>query len=220
MPTAHANGPHALQLAIEHLAVERGSRRVIDGLSMRVDGGMPTVLVGPNGAGKTTLIRTIAGLINPVSGTIALQGGDPEKDLAAQAHYVGHLNALKPSLTVEENLQFWARYLGGGSAVASSIIDRALEAFALTALAGIPAGYLSAGQKRRACLARLLVTPRPLWLLDEPTVSLDSASVALLARQIDAHAAGGGLVIAATHIPLGLTQAQRVDLGSIRESAA
>ncbi len=219
MPTATANGPHALQLAIEHLAVERGSRRVIDGLTMRVEGGTPTVLVGPNGSGKTTLIRTIAGLISPVSGTIALQGGDQEKDLAAEAHYVGHLNALKPSLTVEENLIFWARYLGGG-AVAKATIEAALEAFALTALAGIPAGYLSAGQKRRACLARLLVTPRPLWLLDEPTVSLDTASVALLARQIDAHAAGGGLVIAATHIPLGLSKEQRVDLGNARESAA
>lgn len=219
MPTAHSNGPHALQLVIEQLAVERGTRRVIDGLSMRVEGGTPTVLVGPNGSGKTTLIRTIAGLINPVSGTIALSGGDPEKDLAAEAHYVGHLNALKPSLTVEENLTFWARYLGGGT-VAMATIEDALEAFALTALAGIPAGYLSAGQKRRACLARLLVTPRPLWLLDEPTVSLDTASVALLARQIDAHAAEGGLVIAATHIPLGLSQEQRVDLGNARESAA
>lgn len=219
MPTAHANGPHTLQLVIEQLAVERGTRRVIDGLTIRVDSGMPTVLVGPNGAGKTTLIRTIAGLLQPAAGTMTLMGGDQEKDIAAEAHYVGHLNALKPSLTVEENLQFWARYLGGG-AVASSTIDDALEAFALTALAGIPAGYLSAGQKRRACLARLLVTPRPLWLLDEPTVSLDTASVALLARQIDAHAAGGGLVLAATHIPLGLAREQRVDLGTIRETAA
>ncbi len=207
-----------MQLAIEHLAVERGSRRVIDGLTLRVEGGTPVVLTGPNGSGKTTLIRTIAGLINPVSGSIALNGGDPEKDLAAEAHYVGHLNALKPSLTVEENLAFWARYLGNG-AVTQSSIEPALEAFALTSLAGVPAGYLSAGQKRRACLARLLVTPRPLWLLDEPTVSLDAGSVQMLARQIDAHAAGGGLVIAATHIPLGLAREQRVDLGAMRETA-
>ena len=207
-----------MQLEIELLAVERGSRRVIDGLTLRVEGGTPVVLTGPNGSGKTTLIRTIAGLINPVSGSIALNGGDPEKDIAAEAHYVGHLNALKPSLTVEENLAFWARYLGNG-AVTQSSIEPALEAFALTSLAGVPAGYLSAGQKRRACLARLLVTPRPLWLLDEPTVSLDAGSVQMLARQIDAHAAGGGLVIAATHIPLGLAREQRVDLGAMRETA-
>lgn len=204
-------------LAIENLVVERGARRVVDGLSFTVAAGEALVLVGPNGAGKTTVIRTVAGLIRPVSGSITLTGGDPERDLAAEAHYVGHLNALKPSLTVEENLRFWADYLGPGSPAS---VDEALAAFALEPLAMIPAGYLSAGQKRRACLARLVATPRPIWLLDEPTVSLDAASVALLAGRIAAHVAAGGLVLAATHIPLGLASERRLELGIAREAAA
>jgi len=148
---------------------------------------------------------------------IALEGGDADKELPAQAHYIGHLNALKPSLTVEENLRFWADYLGAGAAAS---IDEALAAFDLEPLASIPAGYLSAGQKRRACLARLIATPRPLWLLDEPTVSLDAASVRLLAECVAQHLAGGGLVLAATHIPLGLARERRLELSAARSAAA
>jgi heme exporter protein A len=207
-----------VRLSVENLVVERGSRRILDGVSFRVDAGEALVLIGPNGAGKTTLIRTVAGLIGAADGSIRLDGGDPDKDVAQQAHYIGHLNALKPSLTVEENLRFWAEYLGGSS-VAGAAIDEALAAFDLDALAMIPAGYLSAGQKRRACLARLVATVRPLWLLDEPTVSLDAASVQLLARQVARHAAGGGLVLAATHIPLGLASERRLELGT-RSGAA
>jgi heme exporter protein A len=204
-------------LSIENLLVERGQRRVVQDLSFTVAAGEAVVLVGPNGAGKTTIIRCVAGLIHPVSGQITLSGGDAERDLAAQAHYIGHLNALKPSLTVEENLRFWADYLGSGS---TTTIDEALAAFDLEALAMIPAGYLSAGQKRRACLARLVATPRPIWLLDEPTVSLDSASVNLLARRIGAHVEAGGLLLAATHIPLGLASERRLEIGVLRPEAA
>jgi heme exporter protein A len=207
-----------VRLSVENLVVERGSRRILDGVSFRVDEGEALVLIGPNGAGKTTLIRTVAGLIGAAGGSIRIEGGDPEKDVAQQAHYIGHLNALKPSLTVEENLRFWAEYLGGSS-VDGAAIDKALAAFDLDPLAMIPAGYLSAGQKRRACLARLVATARPLWLLDEPTVSLDAASVQLLARQVARHAAGGGLVLAATHIPLGLASERRLELG-VRSAAA
>ena len=207
-----------MRLSVENLVVERGSRRILDGVSFHVDAGEALVLIGPNGAGKTTLIRTVAGLIGAADGSIRLDGGDPDKDVAQQAHYIGHLNALKPSLTVEENLRFWAEYLGGSS-VNGAAIDEALAAFDLDALAMIPAGYLSAGQKRRACLARLVATVRPLWLLDEPTVSLDAASVQLLARQVARHAAGGGLVLAATHIPLGLASERRLELG-MRSAAA
>ena len=207
-----------MRLSVKHLVVDRGVRRIVDDLSFAVDAGEALVLVGPNGAGKTTVIRTVAGLIGVAGGSIALEGGDSERELPAQAHYIGHLNALKPSLTVEENLRFWAAYLGGG-AVHGAAIDAALVAFDLEPLAMIPAGYLSAGQKRRACLARLIVTPRPLWLLDEPTVSLDAASVALLARQVGQHAAGGGLVLAATHIPLGLAAERRLEIG-FRSAAA
>jgi heme exporter protein A len=207
-----------VRLSVENLVVERGARRILDGVSFAVGAGEALVVVGPNGAGKTTLIRTVAGLIGAAEGSIRLEGGDPEKDVSQQAHYVGHLNALKPSLTVEENLQFWAAYLGGAPASAAAI-DDALAAFDLEPLAIIPAGYLSAGQKRRACLARLVATPRPVWLLDEPTVSLDAASVQLLARQVARHAAGGGLVLAATHIPLGLDGERRLEIG-VRSAAA
>ena len=206
-----------MRLAIEHLVVDRGARRIVDGLSFAVVAGDALVLVGPNGAGKTTVIRTVAGLIGAAGGTIALEGGDADKELPAQAHYIGHLNALKPSLTVEENLRFWAQYLGAGT---QGSIDRALAAFDLEPLASIPAGYLSAGQKRRACLARLIATPRPLWLLDEPTVSLDAASVRLLADCVAQHLAGGGLVLAATHIPLGLASERRLELSASRSAAA
>ncbi len=206
-----------MRLAIEHLVVDRGARRIVDGLSFAVVAGDALVLVGPNGAGKTTVIRTVAGLIGAAGGTIALEGGDADKELPAQAHYIGHLNALKPSLTVEENLRFWADYLGAGAAAS---IDEALAAFDLEPLASIPAGYLSAGQKRRACLARLIATPRPLWLLDEPTVSLDAASVRLLAECVAQHLAGGGLVLAATHIPLGLARERRLELSAARSAAA
>jgi heme exporter protein A len=205
-----------LRLVVENLVVDRGARRIVDGLSFAVEAGEALVLVGPNGAGKTTVIRTVAGLIGAAGGTIALEGGDAEKELSAQAHYIGHLNALKPSLTVEENLRFWAEYLGAGT---QASIDEALVAFDLEPLAAIPAGYLSAGQKRRACLARLIATPRPLWLLDEPTVSLDAASVKLLANCVGTHLAEGGLVLAATHIPLGLTSERRLEIG-MRSAAA
>jgi heme exporter protein A len=207
-----------VRLSVKNLVVDRGARRIVDDLSFTVEAGEALVLVGPNGAGKTTVIRTVAGLIGVAGGSIALEGGDAERDLPAQAHYIGHLNALKPSLTVEENLRFWAAYLGGG-AVDGAAIDAALVAFDLEPLAMIPAGYLSAGQKRRACLARLIATPRPLWLLDEPTVSLDAASVALLAKQVGQHVAGGGLVLAATHIPLGLASERRLEIG-VRSAAA
>ncbi len=207
--------PSLVRLAVEHLVVDRGARRIVDGLTFTVDAGEALVLVGPNGAGKTTVIRTVAGLIGVAGGTIALEGGDADRELAAQAHYIGHLNALKPSLTVEENLRFWADYLGAGR---QASIDDALVAFDLEPLASIPAGYLSAGQKRRACLARLIATPRPLWLLDEPTVSLDAASVRLLAECVAQHLASGGLVLAATHIPLGLATERRLEISAAQSA--
>ncbi|MGD9829626.1 MAG: heme ABC exporter ATP-binding protein CcmA [Hyphomicrobiaceae bacterium] len=182
----------------------RGGRTILHGVSFTVAAGEALVLTGPNGAGKTTLIRTVAGLLPPLSGVVSLDGGDDARDLAEQAHYVGHLNAVKPGLTVAENARFWADFLGGSGQAAWA----ALERFRLDALAEIPAAYLSAGQKRRLSLARLLVAPRPLWLLDEPTVSLDQASRLLVAEAIDAHLAAGGLVLAATHLPLGLAKAR------------
>ena len=171
------------------------------------------MLVGPNGAGKTTLLRTIAGFLRPAAGTIHLEGGGDELSVAEQAHFIGHANAIKAHLTVRENVVFWAKYLGG-AADAEARVDAALEHFAISALAEFPAAYLSAGQKRRVGLARLLVAARPLWLLDEPTVSLDAASTKVLGAAVNAHLANGGLVIAATHLPLGFARAREFDVAA------
>lgn len=192
---------------VEGLTVSRGGRAVLSDVSLTVAAGEALLLTGPNGSGKTTLLRTIAGFLAPEAGRIALEGLAADAESAGQMHFVGHLNGIKPSLTVAENLAFWSRYLGGiGASDGLSRLD-------LDALAHIPAGYLSAGQKRRLGLSRLLAAPRPLWLLDEPTVSLDAASVELLAGLIGEHLSGGGLAIAASHVPLGIRAARELRLG-------
>lgn len=208
-----------MQLLAKDLVVDRAGRRIINKLSFAVSSGETLLLTGRNGAGKTTLIRTLAGYLTPMEGSISLQGFTEDRDQREACHYIGHLNADKASLTVLENLRFWQRYLGGGTIPASSDEAReklwaALERFAIDPLADIPAGYLSAGQKRRLGLARLLVAYRPLWLLDEPTVSLDVQSTGLLAGVIESHLATGGLVVAATHLPLGLANARELKLGA------
>lgn len=209
-----------MNLAVEHLCVARGARLVIDQLSFSLAAGEAMLLTGPNGAGKTTLIRAIAGFLAPISGSIRIEGGDSERDVVEHCHYVGHLNGIKGALTVEENLAFWARFLGSGDpAGEGSRIETALARFDLEALAGIPANYLSAGQKRRAGLARLLVADRPVWLLDEPSVSLDAASTDLLAAVVSEHAEAGGLVLAATHLPLGFAKTRELRLGPHAEAA-
>lgn len=212
-----------VQIQIRDLVVARAGRRVIDGLSFEVYSGEALLLTGRNGAGKTTLIRTLAGYLEPQSGTIDLNGWDKQRDMRESCHYVGHLDSNKASLSVIENLRFWQAYLGDAIAPTGALHDRlwsALERFEIDALADIPAGYLSAGQKRRLGLARLLVAERPVWLLDEPTVSLDARSTALLAGLIDAHVAAGGLVVAATHLPLGLATAHELRLGEQVAAAA
>lgn len=194
-----------MKLVADKLVIARGMRIVIDAVSFELARGGAMILTGPNGAGKTTLIRAIAGFLPLQAGSIGLQGGDAERELPELCHYVGHANGVKSSLTVAENLEFWAAYLTPGETRQDRIarLDRAMSAFNLLALEDIPGGYLSAGQKRRLGLARLLLAERPVWLLDEPTVSLDTASTALLATAVKAHAATGGLTIAATHLPLG-----------------
>jgi heme exporter protein A len=187
------------RLVGEHLACERGGREVFRDVSFTLDAGRALALVGPNGAGKSSLLRLTAGLVRPVAGTLALEGFDPELSVPEQAHYLGHLDALKPALTVAENLDFWIRALGGTAGLS---LEAALDHVALGRLAELPAQYLSAGQRRRLALARLLVVHRPLWLLDEPTTALDVASQARLFELIAAHLAAGGLVMAATHQPL------------------
>lgn len=203
-----------MRLTAEDIAIRRGSRLVIDGLSFAIEGGEALLLTGPNGSGKTTLLRGIAGFLPPDSGIFTLQGGNPELEIGEQSHYVGHANGIKAGLSVGENLEFWAAYLDPEKSSTDRherVLD-ALEGLKLLALEDIPAAYLSAGQKRRLGLGRLLVAERPIWLLDEPTVSLDAASVALVAGIVKTHVAGGGIAIAATHIPLGLDSARELRL--------
>jgi len=204
-----------MKLVADRLGSIRGGRKLFSELSFAVEAGEALLLLGPNGAGKTTLIRTIAGLLGPAAGAIRIDGGDAERSVGEQCHYVGHLNALKSSLTVEENAAFWCRFLGGRRVV----INNALEAFGLAHLRDIPAAYLSAGQKRRLSLARVLLAERPVWLLDEPTVSLDSAAQTALARAVEGHLAAGGVVVAATHAPLGLPNSRELHLGGRAEAA-
>ena len=204
-----------MKLVADRLSSIRGGRKLFSELSFAVAAGEALLLLGPNGAGITTLIRTIAGLLSPAAGAIRIDGGEAERSVGEQCHYVGHLNALKSGLTVEENAAFWCRFLGGRR----DGLDVALEAFGLAALRDIPAAYLSAGQKRRLGLARVLLAERPVWLLDEPTVSLDSAAQTALARAVAGHLAAGGVVVAATHVPLGLPNSRELHLGGSVEAA-
>ena len=173
------------------------------------------MLLGANGAGKTTLLKTIAGLLPPAAGHIELSAGNSELPLAERAHYVGHANGVRTSLSVAENAIFWAQFLGNST----RNVQPALERFGLDALASVPAGYLSAGQRRRLGLVRLLLAERPLWLLDEPTTSLDAKSTATLTQVVDAHIAGGGLAIIATHLPMDLSRSRQITLAPSARAA-
>jgi heme exporter protein A len=200
-----------VRLVVEGLELWRGDRPVIEDLSFSVEGGEALVLAGPNGSGKTTLLLALAGHLAPEAGTVAIEGaGDGEP--AEHMHLIGHRDAVKQQLTVAENLGFWSRFLAGGQGGPPQI-ETALATVGLEALADVPAGYLSQGQRRRVALARLLVAPRPVWLLDEPTVSLDAASQRSLTAMIETHAGTGGITIAATHMPLGLARSRELRLG-------
>lgn len=206
-----------MQIIAEQLLIVRGARAIIEGLSFQAVSGEALLLVGENGAGKTTLLRALAGFLRLESGQLRLEGGDPEKSLAEQAHVVGHGNAVKTAFTVRENVAFWAEYEGHDDIEAK--VETALAGFGLSDLAEFPAAYLSAGQKRRLGLARLLVAQRPIWLLDEPTSSLDTASSALVTSAVNDHTAKGGIAIIATHLPLGLARARELRLERRRVAA-
>jgi heme exporter protein A len=197
-----------MRLLGSDLACFRGGRQVFSGLSFTVGGGEALVVLGPNGAGKSSLLRLVAGLVPRSGGTLWLEGGDPELTIGEQVHYLGHQDALKPSLTVDENLAFWSRYLGSGERT-----QTALAAVGLEGIAQLPAAYLSAGQRRRLSIARLIAIKRPIWLLDEPTSALDAAAQAHLAGFMGQHLAGGGLIMAAAHGPIGLAAAKELRLG-------
>jgi heme exporter protein A len=227
-----------MQLIADKLSLYRGNRLILNDISFTLAAGEALVLTGPNGAGKTTLIRAIAGFLPLASGSITLAGGAEDHDIGEQSHFVGHRDGIKGALTVEENAAFFAQYLGFSSPLVGEVARRAggggsaspqtaqdhnrssvhatLEHLGLAALADVPAAWLSAGQRRRLGLSRLLLAKRPLWLLDEPTVSLDAAAVETLARMIADHLSSGGMAIAATHIPLGLSTPRELRLGGGR----
>ncbi len=189
-------------LAIETLAVQRGERVLFKSLGFSAGAGEAVALVGANGVGKTSLLRTVAGLIRPLTGRVWFYGAagelDPDEARRFGCHLLGHQDGLKGARSAREELLFQAGWTGGAAAAAMCAADR----LGLSRLLDLPVRVLSAGQRRRLALARLIAAPRPLWLLDEPLAPLDAASRALLGEVMGEHVAGGGLILAAVHDPL------------------
>jgi heme exporter protein A len=201
-----------MRLSAVDLACHRGGRDVFAGVSFSVASGQALTVTGRNGAGKSSLLRIVVGLVRIAHGKLALEGGEAELTIAEQAHYLGHQDALKPALSVAENLRFWAAFLGARTAD----LQASLDAVGLAELADLPAAYLSAGQRRRLSIARLVAVARPIWLLDEPTSTLDASAQDRLAGFMRAHLAGGGLILAATHGTIGLGETQELRLGEAK----
>src|SRR6266404_890489 len=189
-----------MQLLGRSICCVRGGREVFSGLDFEAASGQALAVTGPNGSGKTSLLRLIAGLLAPSAGSIDLEGREIELTLPEQSHYLGHRDALKPALSVLENLSFWRDFLGGDAGAG----EQTLAQIGLGHAAHLPAAYLSAGQRRRLSIGRLLAVRRPGWLLDEPTSALDAAGQDLFAGLMRDHLASGGIIIAATHAPLGI----------------
>jgi heme exporter protein A len=202
----------ACSLHAEGLAIRRGERLLLRGVALSLAPAQALVLIGPNGVGKSSLLRVLAGLLPRAAGQLGLAGLDPREEPEAYAtriHYVGHRDGVKSALTAAENLRFWMSLLGPGKGSDAE----ALRAFGLTRLADLPAGYLSAGQKRRLALARLAAIPRALWLLDEPAAGLDADGRGCLAEAIAAHRAQGGLVVMASHGELAIPDSRVYRVG-------
>jgi heme exporter protein A len=194
-----------LRLSVNNLACERGERRIFEGVSFTLQAGEALVITGRNGAGKSSLLDILAGRLHPADGMILFSDAG-ERTLAECLHYVGHRDALKAALTAEENLTFARDFLGNPALKPRE----ALDAVGLAHAARLPVAYLSAGQRRRVALARLLVARRPLWLLDEPTSALDTASQETLRLLLESHRENGGMIAATTHSPLFLTDAKEI----------
>jgi heme exporter protein A len=198
-----------MRLTAEELSGERGGEMVFSDVSFALGAGDALVVSGPNGSGKSTLLRIVAGLLPAARGRLVFDATESFPTVASACHYLGHQNAMKTALTVAENLGFWRDFLGAPL----SPVDDALEQVGLGGLGHLPYAVLSTGQKRRAAIARLLVAHRPVWLLDEPTAGLDAASEARFGELMAAHRRDGGLIIAATHLPLGLQGAAELRMG-------
>jgi heme exporter protein A len=206
--------PERIGLAAHDISCQRGERVLFRDLSFVVQPGEGLLVTGPNGAGKTSLLRQIAGLLPLTAGRLSLEGAKPDAELPELCHYMGHLNGIKTSFTVRENLAFWADFLGEND----GSVPRALGAFGLTPLADFPAGLLSAGQKRKVALSRLYAAPRPIWLLDEPQVSLDAPSLKLLEAAIKEHLEAGGIAMVASHTALKTKFGHKIALGGKRKT--
>ena len=199
-----------MRLIAENLSGERGGQPVFSDVGFTLGDGQALTVTGPNGSGKSTLLRVIAGLLPNVGGSVRLEGGGEDfQTIASAAHYLGHLNAMKPTLTLQENLAFWRDFCGD----AELAVEAALETVGLGAIGHLPYGYLSTGQRRRAAIARLLVSRRPVWLLDEPTAGLDAESERQFAVLMEKHLGGGGMIVAATHVALGIDGAGELRMG-------
>jgi heme exporter protein A len=199
-----------MRLIAENLGGERGGETVFSGIGFTLGQSEALIVTGPNGSGKSTLLRVVAGLLPAAAGRVVVEGGGEAFPTAASAsHYLGHLNAMKTALSVEENLGFWRAFQGEPGLG----VEEALETVALGGLGHLPFGYLSTGQRRRASIAKLLVSRRPVWLLDEPTAGLDKASEERFAALMRGHLRDGGIVVAATHLPLGLEGAKTLRMG-------
>ncbi|MFF2323387.1 heme ABC exporter ATP-binding protein CcmA [Agrobacterium sp. NPDC058088] len=203
-----------MHLTAENLGVRRGEDFIFMNISFKLSGGEALVLTGRNGSGKSTLLRTVAGLLRPEQGSVKIagEGVDDEMRPSEACHYLGHRNAMKTELTVSENLRFWKDFLGDFQGADGIPIDDAAEIVGLAGITHLPFGYLSAGQQRRFAMAKLLVAWRPVWILDEPTAALDRAADDMFTDLVKDHLAKGGIVLAATHQPLGLTNARELQM--------
>ncbi len=197
-----------MRLTGRSLTSERGGRPVFDDISFAIGDGDLLTVTGPNGAGKSTLLRIIAGLLPATAGDVRVEP-EPDGPRGIAMHYLGHRDGLKPALTVRENIIFWRSTAGATGLTPIEALDRVR----LPHLIDLPAGILSAGQKRRVAIARLLAVQRPIWLLDEPTAALDAQSEGELGDIIGEHIAGGGMVVAATHLKLPVAATQNIAMG-------
>ena len=203
-----------MKLVIENLSGERSGQMIFSSVNFSLEEGQALVVTGSNGSGKSTLLRVIAGLLNASEGSVLLLDPDLDEETPIPhefMHYLGHQNALKPALSVEENLTFWQEFCG----IPLLGIDDALVKVGLPGIGHLPAAYLSAGQKRRVSIARLLVSHKPVWVVDEPTSALDKASEILFAKLIEQHLGAGGIVIAATHQSLGIDTDNNVHIRTL-----